>query len=188
MSDLAATLPLALRAPSLNAAAAPPAPPTDPGKTGLAPGIQGDPVIALIAQLNRYRKAKNAPELPLVPGPLTPAIALEALTILRDRLNAANTRLPDPSTAKQLAEIQRLLTASIPMAYLGYAFANIDLITQQLALNANAQGYAPAKAGITADTDPTAPKPLIWPWVVAGVVVLGGGAYWYMRRRAQAPA
>jgi hypothetical protein len=170
---------------SLHAAATPPAAPIDPGQTGLTPGIQGNPTIALIAQLNRYRKAKNIPQLPFVPGVLTPAIAVEALTILRDRLDAANTRLPERSTARQLAEIQGLLAASFPLRYMAYVFANIDLITQQLALNANAEGYAPAKAGITADTDPTAPQPVYWPWIVAGVVILGGGGYWYMRQRAQ---
>jgi hypothetical protein len=172
---------------SLHAAATPPAAPIDPGQTGLTPGIQGKPVIALIAQLNRYRKAKNIPQLPFVPGVLTPAIAVEALTILRDRLDAANTRLPDRSTARQLAEIQQLLAGSLPFLAdanrISYVLLNMDQVIQQLALNANAEGYAPAKAGITADTDPTAPQPVYWPWIVAGVVILGGGGYWYLRTR-----
>lgn len=189
MSDLAATLPSTLRAPNLGADAPPP--PTDPATTGLSPAILGNPIVALIGQLNRFRKAQKAPELPLWPQPVTPALANEALRLLKQRLDAAYAQLPDPNTLKQLNQIKALVADRLDVTRMTYVTVNLAMVTQQLALYGNMLGLPAAKVGVTKDTDPTAPKEFPWVYVAVGlgVLVLGGGAYWVMRQRPQlAPA
>lgn len=118
--------------------------PVDIGQTGLAPGVKGDMTTALIAQVNRFRKAQGSPAFPLATGtvPLPPALA--ALMILFERLTVASLKTPDDATLKQLDEVAK--AQSDPVRYIT---PRIDVVTRQLALYGDSKGYPPATVGVT---------------------------------------
>lgn len=111
----------------------------DPFKQSQAE-ITGDPDIALIAQVNRFIK----PEVPLVPGDVSPYVAGAAIVILRQRFAAAFASSLDPTLLLLSAELAQ--AAKDPVTYVR---ANRDLVTRTLAAYGDSRGLPKAIVGIT---------------------------------------
>lgn len=155
---------------------------------GLAPyQVQGDPVKALIAQLNRFAGKTISPggkcgtrnylphgALPVV-SVLDEKAATTANLIVYDSLNCiSDERLLD---FKAMKTVNDALTNPIP-----WAMANLANITVRIAQFADSKGLAPASVGITT-VDPnvtpkTSPTTIIF---LAGVAL--AGAFYFMRRK-----
>jgi len=147
--------------------------------TGIAPTVQGDPAVALIAQVNRYQKKYKQPEFPLAPGAVPVAVAALALGILQARLMAAMIRLPDPGTASELQQI-----AAAAGSPLSYVQPRLVEVTRALALYADTIGLPPAKVGITSSI--AVRQWGTFEWVAAlSLAALGGVAGFIALRRAR---
>jgi len=113
---------------------------TNPFTTGGGVAIEGDPVQALAAQVNRINKtALYAP----APGALTRDLASAALLLMQTIAIAA--AVSDPYATDQLTE----LTAAMQNDPVGYVSARIVPITQALAVYGDRLGLPPASVGIT---------------------------------------
>lgn len=151
----------------------------------LQPQIQGDPMVALVAQLNRFRTRQKLtqplPELPLVAGPITNEIAIEAITLLQARALSA---IEDPLAAASANELTIALRQPIQ-----YVAPRVSSIAQMLALFGDSLGLPPAKAGITR-ADPRFVKTWdVWMWAsVLGSVGLASILVAFGARRLRARA
>lgn len=111
-----------------------------PFTTGGGVAIQGDPVQALAAQVNRLTKQNlYAP----APGQLTRDLASSALVLMQTIAIAAAIR--DPYAVDQL----NTLTAALAQDPVGYVSSHVVQITQALAVYGDQLKLPPAKAGIT---------------------------------------
>ena len=123
---------------------------------GIALDVKGDPIAALIAQLNRFRERdKNSvagifrkTPLPLM-TPLTQPIAAEALALLVERLYVAEGAIEDTGTR---SERNRLISYQASGTELAFVQANLAKTIQTLALYGDKQGLPPASYGITGNT------------------------------------
>ena len=148
--------------------------------------ITGDPVVALIAQLNRFAGktvnpgAKCGPRnyLPRGPIPTTSGVndhvATIANLIMYDRLNCiSDTSLLD---FRKMAAVNAALTTPVP-----WVNANIRDITVQIAQFADSLGLAAATAGITTKDPKFTPKLPLMP--IAFGIALVGGLYFVTRKK-----
>ena len=153
-----------------------------PVPTGIAPTIQGDPAVALIAQVNRYQQKYKQPEFPLAPGAVPIAVAALALGILQARLMAAMIQLPDPGTASELQQI-----AAAAGSPLSYVQPRLTEVTRALALYGDMIGLPPAKIGITSSA--AVKQWSAFEWAVAlSLSALGGAGTFFAWRRARTRA
>lgn len=159
--------------------------------TGLAPyRIQGDPVVALIAQLNRFAGSSYkvgtgcsarryvSRVLPLMPT-LTDEAATAANILLYDRYNCVSLDTWGKQKAKWALDG---MNDSIP-----FVLANLEEITLTIAQVGDALDLAPASVGIT-NVDPRLkPKVNVGAYVggAAAVILVGLLGYQAYTRRAR---
>lgn len=140
----------------------------DPFHTSSGVAVQGDPVVALAAQVNRINgKAQFAP----APGQLSVDLALAALVIMQTITIAA--AVSDPLAVDQLNAI----TAAFKSNPVGYVAPRITQITQAIAIYGDTLGIPPAKIGITQKDPRFSIKWDGWMWVgalAAGATALLG--------------
>lgn len=108
------------------------------------PAITGDPTIALVAQINRWRARANLPLYPLTVEALDRPVALEALGLLQQRLATDLAMTADISVMNEMVRLQQ----AVAQDPLGYVRANRVVVTQTLALYGNSLGLPPAVYGI----------------------------------------
>lgn len=147
----------------------------DIASTGSGSQVQGDPVVALLAQLNRFAGKEllvggsKAPRVyvraafPLATGNLTDAQATAAVMILIDRYQSAP--LGTYSGSKASWAINGLANA-IP-----FVTANLEEITTTIAEFGDSLGLSPAPVGITTKAEKFKPK---FPY---GTVAIVGGFF-----------
>lgn len=135
---------------------------TDPFNTSGGVAIQGDPVQALAAQVNRITKAElYAP----APGQISRDLASSALVLMQTIAIAA--AINDPYAVDQLNAI----TAAMKQDPIGYVRPRVVQITQALAVYGDSLGLPPAKAGIT-QKDPR--FGIKWDgWMYTGAIAAG---------------
>ena len=155
--------------------------------TGLSPyRVAGNPVIALIAQLNRFAGRTVNPGggctsrdyLPRGPLPLVTALDDKAATtanlIMYDRLNClADVSLIDH---RRLKAVREALVNAVP-----WAMANLATITTQIAQFADSLGLSPAAVGITKVDPKMTPKMSTTAMLLLGVA--GVAAVFMIARR-----
>ena len=154
---------------------------------GLNPyNITGDPVMALIAQLNRFAGKTVQPggtcgarnylpggALPLT-TPINDKSATTANIIVYDSMNCiSDERLMN---FKAMATINSALTNPVP-----WVTANLKDVTVRIAQFADSLGLSPAAVGITA-TDPKV-TPKMSPLVLVSLGVVGVGLIFMLSRR-----
>lgn len=140
--------------------------------------VKGDPVTALIAQLNRFAgrtvnpgaKCGSRNYLPQGALPLATVLDDRAATaanlIMYDRLNCiSDERLIDQN---KLAKVRNGLANSI-----SWAMANLADVTVQIAQLGDSLGLAPASVGITTVDPKLKPKFPMTTVVILGVLALG---------------
>lgn len=134
---------------------------TDPFSTSGAQVVQGDPVQALAAQVNRLvEKQLYAP----APGQLTRDLAASALVLMQTIAIAA--AVTDPLAADQVGVLTQALKDPV-----NYVAPRVTQITQALAIYGDQLGLAPAKTGIT-QRDPRFTRK--WDgWMWTGAIALG---------------
>lgn len=163
-----------------------------PEDTGLGPQVQGDPMIALLAQLNRFagrtlnagvnctgckktssRRYVAAPY-PLVANAFNLAAATSAVMLLVDRYQY----VPDSSFDKRLSD-WAMSGYDDPMSFV---LDNTATIVPMIAQFGDRLGLDPAEVGIT-ERDPRIPKPFPTGKVVAAVGVVGAVAAFVLMKR-----
>lgn len=139
--------------------------------TGQGAPVIGDPVLALVAQINRFQKASGQPLVSGTPGVVTLDIASRALAIKLQQLTAALAVNPgDAATTTQISSIIAAQGNPVP-----YVQNNLVTMVQQL------QAYADASLG----------KPLgAFQWALIGSLGLAAivGALLLWRRHRSATA
>lgn len=143
--------------------------------------IAGDPTVALIAQINRWKKRAGLPEYPLTPT-LSLEVAKDALVLMQARLALALTTSADLSLTIEMAEIHRAYDNPVP-----YVNARLSTITQTLARYGDSLGLPQATVGIVQKS----PGIATWKLVLAiggGLLAIGSIAAMARRRRGLAPA
>lgn len=114
--------------------------------SGAAPTINGDHVVALYAQLNRYRA--RAGQVPFVTGPvITTEAAYTAIMLMQARLVSGLIQIPDPEIVQQ----QEALNVALknPIAYVQQ---NLDTVVQTLAVYGDTIGLPSATVGVTTNS------------------------------------
>lgn len=140
-------------------------------KMSVAPGIKGDPIVALVAQLNRFRALDHQPALPLNTE-LTPTIAREALTRARQRFESALKATGDTRINSEITRIDRAMSGDPHMPDVVTAVKNdIVSIVQTLALYGDSLGLEPATIGIVSEEGSS--TPVIIGIAVGAVALLG---------------
>lgn len=133
-----------------------------------AVAVQGDPVVALIAQVNRFvGKSRGVGS---VPFPLASSLddsfigtklATSAIIIALQRIDAAPLMLQDHKHKRQLSDA---LTNPVP-----YVRAHLNQLTTTIAQFGDSKGLAPAAVGITKADPRFTPK-----FPIKTVALLGG--------------
>lgn len=148
--------------------------------------ITGDPVIALIAQLNRFAGKTISPGGKCNSRDYLPAGALPLATTLNDRAaTIANVIVYDSLDCidderlkdfRAMAKVREGLMSSVP-----WAMTNLSDITVRIAQFADSKGLSPADVGITEVDKKIAPKfPTMTVALVGGLAV---AAYLVSRRK-----
>lgn len=158
----------------------------DPSGTGVGPAIQGDPTIALLAQLNRFAGKEIAPApgaaarhyvsapFALDPTALNNRATTAAASILIDRYQYAPINGYDKGSASWAINGSEDPDKFVP--------ANLETITAVIALYGDKLGLAPAVTGITT-RDPRF-VPTI-PWVKIGLVAIGIAVVLKLRKKGR---
>lgn len=140
-------------------------------KMGVAPKLSGDPVAALVAQLNRFRKRDRRPALPITVI-LTPGIAYAALYTVRERYAAALATTGDTRINSEITRIDRAMSGDPHLPDVVTAVKNdIVSIVQTLALYGDSLGLEPATIGIVSEEGSS--TPVIIGVAVGAVALLG---------------
>lgn len=141
----------------------------DPFQSSGGVTIQGDPIQALAAQVNRItRQTTFTP----APGQLTRDLATSAIVLMQGIALAAAPS--DPYAAQQATELAQAIRNPTD-----YVSARVTQITQALAVYGDAKGLPPAKVGITRRDPRFAVKWDGWMWagaLAAGLSVAIGAA------------
>ena len=120
--------------------------------------VQGDPVIALAAQVNRVLQQElYAPG----PGQLSRDLASSAIVLMQTIAIAA--AITDPLAADQVG----LLTQALAKDPIGYVSPRVKQITQALAIFGDQLGRPAAKVGITTRDPRFTRKWDAWMWASA---------------------
>lgn len=143
----------------------------------ISPTIVGDPRVALIAQLNRFRKHAKSPELPLT-TPIDATIAREAILLLGARFTSSLISVPDPTVLQLKAETDKALKDPIR-----YVTSNIDQIAKTLAIYGDTLGYPVAPVGITTRSTKRKLSTLQWGLIILGVGAVGAGIIYAIHRQ-----
>ncbi len=157
-----------------------------PASAGLAPyQVQGDPVVALIAQVNRFAgrslKIGTCGSRAYVPrafplnGGLTDAVTTAAALIIHDRYACVAVQIVNPQ--KLQWAIQGISDS------IAFVSQNLDEITLTLAQVGDSLGLSPANVGITTVDPKLKPKSKL-PYIVFGgsLLVAAIVAGLYMRK------
>lgn len=135
--------------------------------------IQGDPVQALIAQLNRFASVDNVA--PFTSNVLDTNVSLRALNLLRRQAETAKAG-GDPSAQDLLNELSQPLTIMDPRSYIS---ARIAQTTHILANYGDSLKLPTAKVGITTRDPRFQKKWGPWKWALAiagiGAATIGAG-------------
>ncbi len=134
----------------------------------IQPQVSGDPNVALIAQLNRFRKSAKQAEYPLITNQAIPlGAAIDTITLLQTRAIAAT--LQDPNAGEVVKELT--IALGNPLAYVS---PRATMLAQQLALYGDSLGLTPAKVGITRSDPNFHPKWDAWMYLsVLGALGIG---------------
>ena len=146
----------------------------------VASTVSGDPTIALIAQVNRFRRSAGQPERQLVAMPITADLANEVINIERARVSKAYTVVKDPQVLLMIKALDAAMAN--PVAYVA---PRATSLTQSIALYGDALGLPPASVGITTVSTAFGWSGLRWAMTLAFVGIasfLGFRAY--QKRRA----